>query len=131
MTLVTGDKELDRRLRSLPPKVLKKLARRAVRPAAKEVLARAIDEVPVDTGDLEDSLKVRALKRSRKNKDKVGSRVVTGEGFFKGDQYYGGFVEFGTSKMAARPFLRPAAISAEPAVKRVFTSAMKRIVKEL
>jgi hypothetical protein len=84
--IVTGDKELDKLLRGLPLKVQKKVSRQATRKAAKDiVLPDAKSRVPVDTGDLEESLIVKAIKR---NRTKFGHQVQTKDGFYSGDQFY-------------------------------------------
>ena len=101
-----GAEQLLASLRSFEPKLAKKVLRNAMREAARPILEEAKRLVPVDTGELRDSLVIRAAKRVRKGS--VGVVVQTERGFFKGDTYYGAFVEFGTKNMAARPYLRPA-----------------------
>ena len=108
--------KLNAKLWELETKESKKGAKRATREAAKVVLRYAKSNVPVDSGALKKSLKVKAMKRSRKNKDQVGSTVITGIDTMKafvGDQFYGQFIEFGWtlrdgSEEPPRPFLRPA-----------------------
>lgn len=56
-------------------------------------------------GQLRDSLKLRAMKRK---KGRIGYIVQSGKGDFRGDTYYAAFIEYGTSKMAAKAFMRPA-----------------------
>lgn len=92
---LTGDKELDRRFQSLAIKVQKKVLREGTRAAAKIVLAQAKANMPVVTGRAQASLKVRAMKRSRKRPDTVGVNVISSAGFYKGDDFYVGFVEMG------------------------------------
>ncbi len=103
---ITGAKELQRRLRKLPRVVQRKLMREALRAAAAPVLAEAQRLVPVDTGQLRSSLVIRAAKTKRRGS--IGVQVQTRDGAFKGDEYYGAFVELGTHKHHAHPFLRPA-----------------------
>lgn len=65
---VTGFKQLDAKLRSLPPKLQRKFIRGGLRKAAKrdaKETKRIIHEEARDTGALERSIKVRSLKRSR------------------------------------------------------------------
>jgi HK97 gp10 family phage protein len=119
-------------LNRLEPKLKAKIGRKAARKVAKETVYKtAREKVPVKSGDLKKSIKVRALKRSRKNKHKVGARVVTGPGFFKGEQYYGGFVEYGTRRMAAQPFMRPAAIENRKRVPRMLRAEIKKLLRAL
>ena len=112
---VLGDQALERKLKRLVPKLQKKILRKAMRKAIRPVLAAAKEKVPVDTGALRDSLKIRAIKPRR---GRFGVGVVTGKDLFKGDQFYGAFVELGTKKQPARPFLRPALKENEEGAKR-------------
>jgi len=108
---LTGDKALDKKLSTLEGKVRNKIARKAIRKAAKPVLDAAKANVPVESGKLRKSLTIRALRKSSKNKFRVGARVTTRDGLFSGETFYGGFVEFGTATQAPRPFLIPALAS--------------------
>lgn len=68
-----------------------------------EIVTRAKRIVPVDTGNLHDN--IRAL--------------ITPEGnFVIADTEYAAYVELGTSKMSAQPYLRPSMTSALPEKKR-------------
>jgi HK97 gp10 family phage protein len=69
--------------------------------------------VPVRTGTLQRSIHSRQLEPMRWW---VGSEV-----------HYAGYVEFGTSRMRARPYLRPAWANVEPRLK----DAIARLVEEL
>lgn len=84
----------------------KKELRKAIRAGAKPMLAAVLSHVPVDTGELRESLKLRAIRRTRTG---VGIRIGTSqhESAFKGDQFYGAFEELGTAKQPGQPYLRP------------------------
>lgn len=139
--IVTGDEALDKLLATLTPKLQKKLSRQATRKSAKDiVLPEARNRVPVDTGDLDDSLTVRAVKRSR---NKIGHMVATKDGFFKGDQFYGGMIEFGTKERAHKSgksvgsiqphkfaFLRPAIYDNEARIKSMYVSDVRELIAE-
>lgn len=143
--IITGDQALDAALKEFEPKVQKALTRKATRAGAKIVLAAAQVRVPILTASLEGSLKVRAMKRrkgSRRGK-KFGHSVVAGEGFFMGDQFYGGFVEFGTGQRfhgsgksvgeitpGDYDFLRPALYESKASVRAVFQRTMKTVISE-
>ena len=71
-------------------------ARELVKKAAYELEARAKTEVPVDTGNLKNS-----LSTSLENDGMTGIVSTAVE--------YAAYVEFGTVKMAARPYMTPAA----------------------
>ena len=67
--------------------------------------------VPVDTGRLQESIK-KLVTRKR-------MMSYVGEIFTKGVSY-AGFMEYGTSKTKARPFMRPAVALTKDAIKKVF-----------
>jgi len=125
--VITGVKELDLKLAGMPARLQKKLSRQATRKAAKDiVLPDAKRNVPHDTGDLERSLTVRAIKRSR---SRVGHSVETKDGFFKGNQFYGGFIEFGwDDKPEGDPFLRPALYGNENRIRKLFHNALRSFI---
>jgi len=89
---ITGGKQITKRLNALEPKVRNKIIRKATRAAARPIASAVKRRAPVLSGMLKKSVKIRALKRSRKAK---GIRVMTGKIAFQGDEFYGGFVEFG------------------------------------
>ena len=138
--VITGDKELDKVFALFEPKLRKKIARKAVRKAAKPVRDTAVARVPVrprgthpkdrPPGNLKRSIKVRALKRSRRNKHTVGVQVVTGEGFFKGETFYGAFIEFGTKRITKKPFMRPAHDENKGTVRAVFIREIRPLIDE-
>jgi len=45
--------------------------------------------------------------------------------------FYGGFVELGTSRMVARPFLRPALLDSWEEIRAIFTDRDKRLLRRL
>ena len=86
---VVGDLELEAALKKLPLVAQKKVFRPALRAAARPILVSAKARVPVKTGKLRRSLRVRSIRRTRK---RIGVKVVS---FFVGEAFYGGPVEFG------------------------------------
>lgn len=127
---ITGVKELDKAFESFEPKLQKKIGRKAARAAAKPVLESARSHVPIDFGTLHDSLKIKALKRSRKNKHIAGVRVLTGEESFKGETFYGAFIEFGTSTIQGRGFMRLAHDENRENVRQIFVNTIKPLIAE-
>lgn len=71
---------------------------------AADTLQHAVAGVPVRSGNLGSALE----KRVSGSGEQADAQV----GVWEGDAYYGQFVEFGTSKMEAQPFLYPAAANA-------------------
>lgn len=100
MTLtLQGGKELERKLKTLPTRIRNKVVRTALRSGAKLVQAETKQLAPVATGLLRKSLKVRAMKRK---KGRIGINVQMGAGDYKGETFYGAFVEYG-HKVGKRP----------------------------
>lgn len=130
---LTGDKELDARFKQLEPKIAKRGVSVATRAAAKDVLEEAKRLVPVDSGDLEASLTVRVARRAargrRLGRGVRGHTVTTREGLFQGEQFYGGFVEFGTEKWEGDAFLRPALFGREAQARAIFKKVLSQAVR--
>ena len=74
----------------------------AAEAAGRIVLEDAKNRCPVDTGALKASLHIEPSK-SKKPDIKQEVKVLPGK-----KEYYGTFVELGTSRQAAQPYLRPA-----------------------
>ena len=94
--------------------------RRALFNSAGQIVARARAKVPRASGAL-----YRSIRRKRGSDTKEPVAYV-----FAGDRaggvYWHGFVEYGTKKMAARPFLRPAGDAARSSI----ISGAKRAVRK-
>lgn len=116
MTLVaikqtlTGARELEAALRQLPRATAKGVLRRALRKAAAPTATVAEALAPRGaTGNLLASIDVRTVlvKSQKKRRPKIGDvELFIGATTPKGAHAH--LLEFGTSKMAAQPFLRPA-----------------------
>lgn len=124
--VVTGVEELNNAFKMFEKRTQRQVTRKALRPAGDVVKNDAKAMVPVDTGLLESSIKRKAAKRSR---NKIGVQVTTGQGLFKGETFYGGHIEYGTKKMEADSYLRPALWGNEDEVKRIFVSVLKEHVR--
>lgn len=90
---VRGDARVLSKLKEIVPKLRRKVLSKAARTAMRPVLAAAKANSPHKTGSLRQSLRMRALKRNRRGR--VGVRVGTSRQWFKGDEFYGAFQEFG------------------------------------
>lgn len=126
---VEGLAELAKALKALPPEIAGKNGgplRKAIGRAAVVIRDDARRRAPVDTGNLRDNIiSVRKRKspqgtegyfvevrrkrrkyantRANRRKKRAGMNYET-----MGEAYYGMFVELGTAKSPAQPFLRPA-----------------------
>lgn len=100
---ITGAKEIDRKLKSLAPKIAKKVVRKALKSATKVVKLAVEQEAPVgETGVLAASVKIR----TRTKKGKMTATVQIGDKDF--ENFYAAFKQFGTSKMEPDPFMQRA-----------------------
>lgn len=99
--VITGDKKVNRMLRKLASKDAKKVIRQASRASLDPLLMSAKSQAPFDSGRLRGAIKKRALPRSRSY---IGSRVSVGGGGkgFAGDEFYGGFQEWGWTTPSGR-----------------------------
>lgn len=106
---IEGLKELDRALKELPLKIQGNILRGAVRAGAQVIRKDAMARAPVDKGKLKRNIRIQRSRKSTNTSEKatVGVRA-RGKKDDPSNAYYWKFVELGTSKMAAHPFLRPA-----------------------
>lgn len=103
-----GGEELARTLNALPTRLSRQLKREALLDAAEPIKAVARRMAPREPGapDIADNIEAQA---GRGGVDAFGDEKETTvaigpvKGFF-----YGYYLEFGTVKMGARPFMRPA-----------------------
>lgn len=127
---VDGLQVLEKRLRALGeefgPKAAISPVRTALRKNAKKLQQAAQQRVHVDTGTLKQNIittlerrpqngriemrvTVRAKARAYKSSSRTIQKGLIGAEYqFYGPLFYARFLEFGTSKMPAYPFLRPA-----------------------
>lgn len=117
---IEGLNELKQAFDLLPKRVAARAASKSVRAGAKPILKAAKAKVPKDTHNLENSIASKILNKNRDAMNVaaiIGPRVkyrrVTNKTSAKyndkvNDGFYGYFVEHGTRKMRARPWLRPA-----------------------
>jgi HK97 gp10 family phage protein len=133
---VTGLKDLDRALGELPKSVAKATLVRTLKKAGEPIAQAARASAPIDDGTLRDSIVVSARLKNKVGMAEFGAalraglgigaarsalrdaRRAAGGGSFaemyvgpslgKGVLRYAHLQEFGTSKHAAHPFMRPA-----------------------
>lgn len=125
--VVTGDQEIIEIIGLLEPKLGKKAMRKSLRAAAKTIiLPEAKIRVPVDTGELEESLTVRAMSRSR---TRYGYEVVTRPTSDAAE--YAMVVEFGTKHTPAAKYLRDSGYGNERRVVDFAIRDVKEVIKEM
>ena len=112
MTMEESFKDIKKKLSKLPLKAKEKLLTGGVRAAAKTVQTEAKQQAPVDTGTLKRSIRIqKAPKKQQGLYDVVFYITVKSKIKVKGviqSAFYAHMLEFGTIKMAAQPFMRPA-----------------------
>ena len=136
---LTGFKELAKALKELGPRVGRKHLRGAASKGATLIRNEARVLAPKDTGEMARDIMV---KRERSAGDHIASysvfvrsgkksRLAGRKRDMNRDSYYWRFLEFGTRKMPAQPFLRPAfETRKEGAVDAVGAELDKRIQQE-
>lgn len=98
---ILGLRELDRALQELAWPAARRALRKGMRKGANVVRDEVRAKAPVDTGNLKRRI------RTRERSEEEGNMRFAVE--IPRSAFYGRFLEYGTSKMAAKPFLRPAA----------------------
>lgn len=112
---VDGLRELGERMKGLSEQMNNRIARAATAAGAVVIRNAAQQKAPVDTGNLKKNIIVKRLPKGESSLTSehivtVRQGKLTAKQKDKGlqDAYYGKFVEYGTAKMPARPYLRPA-----------------------
>lgn len=144
-----GIDELKAALAELSPKIRKQALRGALREAAKVFQASARASAPIlkaptktrSPGTIRKNITIRGSKFARKAGDEgvyVSVRPLRGKQQIKlgkagarnpNDPFYWWFMEFGTRKMAAAPFMRPAAQKGSEAISVFMRSVIPAIEK--
>lgn len=113
---------LQRKIAKEFPREAAKEGRELLKKAATELKNEVRDAAPMDEGVLRRAIYVKVLR------DKVGEphaadvRVRTGGKAQKNnrDGFYWRFIEYGTKKLSARPFVAPTALKFKPTLERYF-----------
>jgi HK97 gp10 family phage protein len=141
---VEGLAELDRFLSTLPENIQRKMLNSALRAAGKPVLDQAKQNIrslfgssPRYTGTLEagmviakqrnTGLAARVNVKTKKPRGNKTHEVIHGvKKPYGRDPFYGRFLEKGTSKMAARPFLGPAGYARQSDAGRALNASLQQ-----
>lgn len=121
---IGGMDEIIKRVQSMG-KAGEKIENIALKKAGNIILEEAKKNVPKRTENLKKGLKVSNIHR------KAGNKYVV-VGIQRGDNskiFYGKFLEFGTSKMKAKPFLGPAYELKKEEVKETIKQEFKNALK--
>lgn len=115
---IAGQKELLKKLKELPENVSGKYLEDAALAGAEIIRQEASNKAPWRTGRL-----VSSIIKETEEKSKSSVTVAIGP---KKEVFYGFFVEYGTSKMRAQPFLRPALDGKKSDAEKAVIDALKR-----
>lgn len=118
---VEGAAEVQRKFAALSGRAQRAVVRDSLRSAARVVVKSAKRRVPVDTGFLKKSITQRVTVQGVSQ-----SYALVG---YRKKAFYGGFIELGTSKMAAQPFLRPALDESHSEIEKAFVDALNRTIE--
>jgi HK97 gp10 family phage protein len=138
---ITNEEKLIRKLTRIPEAMRLKI-RDAMADEADEMVAMMKRLVPVEPGkpDLKDSIGWRWGARAPAGSASVGQvrapsefgSTLTLTIYAANDQtFYGTFVEFGTSKMAARPFFFPSYRARRKEAKRAMRAAVRAAARQV
>jgi HK97 gp10 family phage protein len=121
---IEGIKEAIKAFNELPVTIEKKILKSTILKVARALQSAVVRRAPVGfTGKLAESIKTS----TQGLKGKLAINVVV-------KPFYSRFLEFGTSKMSAKPFMRPAFDESLPQMEAAFaealTSGVKREVKK-
>lgn len=129
MSEIKGLKELSKALKAFPENIQNNILNSAIRAGIVTIQKEAKKNVPKREGILKKAIVIK--KRRPKNKNMIKYQLGIRQGS-KDDAYYGHIVEFGSSKMEAKPFMRPALESkADEVINEVRKKMQQRIDKEI
>ena len=115
---IEGAKELKKTLKDVSPAEGARIGRRTVTRIAREVRDAVRQRAPVQTGSLRRSIK---SKRTRGRPGEAEAEVyVDRSGGRSGSGYHFHFLEWGTVKMPAQPFVTPTVEEWRPKVPRLY-----------
>lgn len=121
---LTGVDEILNKLQGMGENV-GRLENKALKNAAEPLLQDAKANVPVRTGKLKEGINIGKIK----NKGGVKYILVGVERGDNSEIFYGKFIEFGTSKRAAQPFLQPAYEKNKNRIKEIIAETLKEGLK--
>ena len=118
---VTGVEELNAALKNLGDDYLAEF-KMALYDAGEVVRKDAIERISKKTGAAAMTIKMEVGRM----RDGTLYAVITAGG---GEQYYVTFLEYGTSKMKARPFMRPALKDNRTEIKRIIRGRIQAVIE--
>lgn len=134
---VEGLRELGERMKGLSEDMNNRIARAATAAGAVVIRDAAKQKAPVRTGNLKKNIIVKRLPKGESSLTsehivtvRKGKLTKKQQASGLNDAFYAQFVEYGTAKMPAQPFLRPAYDqNKEKAVQAIKDRISKRLTK--
>lgn len=128
---IFGDKALEAALARLPDKLQEGLAQKAMKLAGQKLLVDVKAATPRKTGKLADTLKLKVFRK----KGVVGVRVITGTRAElgidpKSKHYYPAYVELGTQRDSADPFMRQTLRTDRGALEMMIANELRGLIQE-
>lgn len=105
---VQGLSELVKTLTDMPDAIRDKAVGKGTKEGAKVIQEAAIKHAPQDSGRLKENIVVRQNKDTKFDSEHSVVVRKIGKADNPKNSYYAYFLEHGTSKMTAKPFMRPA-----------------------
>ncbi|WP_109994950.1 HK97-gp10 family putative phage morphogenesis protein [Salinisphaera sp. LB1] len=132
---VLGIKNLQKNLKQLAKDVKEKDLNYATRKAANPIRDKARENAPVESGRLREDIVTRKTTKYSEYDSEYTVGIRNRKRGRKGDPnrippaVYGPFVEFGTSKQPAQPFIRPAYDSEGPKTLQRFNDVLSKRIR--
>lgn len=124
--------KLQQKLEKEFPREAAKEGRALLKKAATELRGKIKNAAPIDEGDLRRSIYVKVLRDKLGEPHAADVRVRTGGKAQKKnrDGFYWRFIEYGTKKMNARPFVAPTIERFRPVLDRYFKQYRDMLVEK-
>lgn len=119
---VKGLSDMLEALRAFPPKLRRKTLAASTIAAAKTIRDQARQNAPVDTGLLRKDIIYKRIAERCTPEREVYAVLVRKS---KGHAFYWRFIEFGTSKVPPRPFMRPAVLEKQEEAVEKFAEVLR------
>ena len=97
---------------------------KALKKGAEVIRGEIVSRTPVRTGNLKDNIVIGEVKGQ-------GSKQYVDVGPSKGQGFYGKYLEFGTKKMAAKPFIEPAFLAKRKEAMDVIAEVIEEAIRDV
>lgn len=127
--VIEGLDELSETLLDITPREANALLKKVCLGIAEGVADKIRERAPVRTGNLRAAI-VAVQGKQKRNFPSAEVRITHGSKALEHDAFYWYFVEFGTVKMRAEPFIVPAVEQARPGVAQAFREGVGTKLEE-